>query len=213
MKKTKATTAKTKKSTYHHDDLRSELVKEALLFLKSHRIEDLSLRDLARRLKVSHMAPYRHFATKEDLLVVIIEEGFRQMTAMFDEIKISGKTSFVDTLAFYGKAYVRFFINNPDQARLMFSGLMCDPEKHPKAHSAGMETFGRLVSLVERGQAEGHIRKKDNPMMVSLMIWSSIHGTSMLMLENQFKTIDNAPEVQMDVFVNYTAERLLNGLQ
>lgn len=212
MKKTKTIT-KTKKSSYHHDDLRSALVKEALLFIKSHSADELSLRDLARRLKVSHMAPYRHFKTKEDLLAAIIENGFLRMTAMFDEIKLTGKTSFIDTLAFYGKAYVRFMVQNSDQARLMFSGLLCDPQKFPTTHSAGMGTFGRLANLIKRGQDEGHVRKKDDPMMISLMIWSSIHGTAMLMLEDQFKMIDNAPEVQMDIFVQFMAERLIKGLQ
>lgn len=213
MKKAKAVSSKTKKSTYHHDDLRSALVKEALLFLKNHPAEELSLRELARRLKVSHMAPYRHFKTKDDLFAAIIEAGFLRMTAMFDEIKMSGNPTFLDTLAFYGKAYVTFFVKNPDQARLMFSGLLCDPAKYPTAHEAGMTTFGRLVGLIQRGQAEGKIRKKEDPMMIGLMIWSSIHGTAMLMLENQFSMIDNAPEVQIDVFVQYTAERILTGLQ
>jgi Tetracyclin repressor-like, C-terminal domain len=108
---------------------------------------------------------------------------------------------------------VSFFVKNPDQARLMFNSSMCDPQKFPLAHQAGMETFNRLVSLIQRGQTEGHIHKKDDPIMLALMIWSSIHGTAMLMLENQFKTIDNAPEVQLDVFVKFTTERLLKGLQ
>lgn len=203
-----------KKKLYHHSDLRTALIEEALRFLKKGRAEDLSLREIARRLDVSHMAPYRHFSNKEDLIAAIIEEGFIKLTERFNAVDaMVKKNKFSETLNLYGRTYVEFFIQHPDQSRLMFSGLLCDPSKHETAHKAGQETFMKLVNLIQRGQDEGFIKKKDNPFMVGLMIWSSVHGTAMLMLEDQFKMIDNAPAVQADIFMNFMTEKLLKGLQ
>lgn len=213
MKKQKSSSSKSKKVQYHHDDLRSALVSEGLKFIKSHSADDLSLRELARRLNVSHMAPYRHFPTKDDLLVAIVEDGFLRLTSMFDEIDISDKVDFKEVFSQYGKAYVQFFISNSDQARLMFSGLLCDPEKYESAHKAGQGAFGRLLTLIELGQKTGNISKKDNPYMLGLLIWSSVHGTAMLMLENQFSMIDNAPEIQIEKFMKFMSEKMLKGLK
>lgn len=64
------------KQTYHHGDLRSSIITEALSWIEQENIVSLSLRGIARRLWVSHNAPYRHFPDKESLLVAIAEIGF-----------------------------------------------------------------------------------------------------------------------------------------
>jgi AcrR family transcriptional regulator len=213
MKKAKVKATKTKKKQYHHPDLRDQLVQAAVDFIKDHRAEDLSLREVARGLGVSHMAPYRHFKTKEDLLAAVIQDGFTKLSADFDRVRQDkSKVRFPKLFAEMGKAYVRFVIEHPDQARLMFSGLLCDRQRHLEAHVAGQLTFKKLLEMIELGQTEGYFSKKENPYMLGLMIWSSVHGTSMLMLEDQFRAIDSAPEVQVDLFVDYLTEKMMSGL-
>lgn len=213
MKKKKVIRRQTQRKQYHHPDLRDQLVSAAIDFIKDHRAEDLSLREIARGLGVSHMAPYRHFATKEDLLAAVIENGFRRMSESFDQVKADKQgLSFPKLFSEMGKAYVRFVIQNPDQARLMFSGLLCEPDRHLEAHAAGQGAFKKLLEMIELGQAGGFLSKKDNPYMLGLMIWSSVHGTSMLMLEDQFSMIDSAPEVQLDRFVDFMTEKMMKGL-
>ena len=57
--------------TYHHGDLRAALVAAALDLLETAGEAALSLRAAARACGVSAMAPYRHFADKEDLLEAV----------------------------------------------------------------------------------------------------------------------------------------------
>lgn len=202
-----------KKKLYHHPDLRNQLVQSTIAFLKKHRIDDLSLRGIARELGVSHMAPYRHFSTKEELLAAVIEDGFLKLSAMFDEVAKQEDQSFKAVFTNLGKAYIQFVVKSPDQARLMFSGLMCDPKKHPGAHFAGQESFGRLVKMIEAGKAMSHLSANDETHMQALMMWSAVHGTAMLIIENQFSMIDGVPEFQVDAFANFMAEKLLTGLK
>ena len=56
-------------------DLRQKIIDEALSWIEQENIVSLSLRGIARRLGVSHNAPYRHFPDKESLLVAIAEVG------------------------------------------------------------------------------------------------------------------------------------------
>lgn len=211
-KETEARSRRQRKVAYRHEDLKSSLLQEALLFLKNNAAKDLSLRELARRLDVSHMAPYRHFSNKEELLAEIVERGFKSLSRMFDTARTTAPASFPALFKAYGKAYISFVMEHPDQARLMFSGLICEPKKYQSAHEAGQKTFMRLFELMTWGQETGHVEKKDDPFMLSLMVWSAVHGSSMLMIENQFAMIDNAPEVQLEKYVDFMAEKILKGL-
>ena len=56
------------KSNYHHEGLRTILVKTASLVLEEEGIESLTMRNLSRRVGVSRSAPYRHFEDKLALL-------------------------------------------------------------------------------------------------------------------------------------------------
>ena len=69
------------KSNYHHGDLRQALIDGAIALIAEQDISSLSLREVARRVGVSHAAPYRHFADKEALLAAVAEEGFIRLTA------------------------------------------------------------------------------------------------------------------------------------
>ena len=53
--------------SYHHGNLRAELLDTAVEQLREVGTEELSLRALARAIGVSQTAPYRHFADKGEL--------------------------------------------------------------------------------------------------------------------------------------------------
>ncbi|MDR9405172.1 MAG: TetR/AcrR family transcriptional regulator, partial [Halothece sp. Uz-M2-17] len=80
-------TSKTSK-TYHHGELRENLIEAAITLINEKGISDLSLRQLARYVGVSHNAPYRHFETKQALLMAVAEEGFIALRKRLEEAKI-----------------------------------------------------------------------------------------------------------------------------
>jgi len=50
-----------KRTAYHHGDLRSALLQASLALIDESGIGALSLREVARKAGVSHNAPYPHF--------------------------------------------------------------------------------------------------------------------------------------------------------
>ena len=60
--------------------LRRDLIDAARELVEASGTQGLSLREIARRTDVSHSAPYRHFADKEELLAAVAEQGFRSLT-------------------------------------------------------------------------------------------------------------------------------------
>ncbi len=65
--------------SYHHGALREALLQRAAEVIEAQGVEGLTLRGLARDLNVSHGAPNRHFANREELLTTLATDAWEQM--------------------------------------------------------------------------------------------------------------------------------------
>jgi AcrR family transcriptional regulator len=131
---------------YHHGDLRVALLASAAELLDEGGPEAVSLRECARRAGVSHAAPYRHFATKEALLLALAEEGFDGLAAAGDEAmrRVRDPRERLDA---YGVAYVHFALEHPARFRLMFAGALGGASKHT---GQGPPPGARAYALLSR---------------------------------------------------------------
>ncbi|BBB00296.1 putative TetR family transcriptional regulator [Actinacidiphila reveromycinica] len=78
---------------YHHGHLRAALLAAAERTLRESGAEQISLRDLARQVGVSHAAPSRHFRDRQALLDALAEVGFARLGAeIAAAVDASGRT-------------------------------------------------------------------------------------------------------------------------
>ncbi|MGD1935630.1 MAG: TetR/AcrR family transcriptional regulator [Candidatus Phaeomarinobacter sp.] len=106
--------------SYHHGNLRQDLLQRAAEVIAGDGIEKLSLRALARDLGVSHSAPARHFKDKTALLSALAEESYTRVVA---ELDAAMEAAGSDAMARYnaiGKALVAFALERPAYFRAMF---------------------------------------------------------------------------------------------
>jgi AcrR family transcriptional regulator len=103
----------TKKSGYHHRDLRQSLIGAAIALISEEGISDLSLRQVARRVGVSHNAPYRHFEDKDALLAAVAEQGFQSLKVAMETAKQDIPLGTSQCLEAIGRAYVNFALAHP----------------------------------------------------------------------------------------------------
>ena len=66
--------------TYHHGNLKKELIKCACVMCERDGYTKLSIRSLAKESGVSQTAPYRHFETKEALYASVAQDGFNKLS-------------------------------------------------------------------------------------------------------------------------------------
>src|SRR3954454_22411835 len=107
---------------YHHGNLRSELLQQAEQMLTERGVGELSLRELAREVGVSHAAPRRHFRHKQALLDALAQSGFERLGADLDRAMGRAGGDFHSRLAAFAEAYVRFATRNGPLLELMFAG-------------------------------------------------------------------------------------------
>jgi AcrR family transcriptional regulator len=157
-------------TTYHHGDLPAALLTAAGKALERDGPGGLSLRDAARRAKVSHNAPYRHFKDRDALLAALAAQGFELLgQAMRGH---SGREM--------GEAYVRFALEHPQRFRLMFGGVLSFSD-YPELRAAADAAYQSLV------QAFSDLPRPD---LAAAGAWSLVHGLSHLLLDGHFAHAD-----------------------
>lgn len=109
------------KDTYHHGNLRQELITAGIQMVQQVGIEKLSLRKLAARCGVSEAAPYSHFANKEELLETMQEYVTELlMQCLKEAIAHTDHPDSPAAILNMGKAYVVFFMVHPEYYSFLF---------------------------------------------------------------------------------------------
>lgn len=96
------------KKSYHHNNLKNELIEKGIELVSNYGLSQLSLRKVAQSCNVSHAAPYSHFANKEELVAAMQLHITEQFTDKLLETIEHHKGS-TDFLMEFGKAYISFF--------------------------------------------------------------------------------------------------------
>jgi len=170
----------TKKSTYHHGNLREALIASALEILKEGTLQDLSLRALARKAGVSQTAPYRHFEDKEALIVVLIQEGSNLMQKSM-RLALEKSEDPVEQLIDMGIAYYDFSQEHPAHFRLMFGGNLENKEKYSSLIETEQQGYELVQTVVDRCMKLPGAPKLSAE-LVRLTCWSLVHGLANLIL-------------------------------
>ena len=170
---------------YHHGNLRRAVIDTAMAMLHEGKNWQFTLREVARRAGVSHAAPYRHFPDKAALLSEMTLLGFDRLREALTAARPARPQSIRDEFLTVARAYVRFGTSNPALYRLMFGG---DEGKAADVHlnERALAAFGVLLELLERGQAEGVLRKRDVRGQAAAC-WALMHGITMLTIDGLFR--------------------------
>lgn len=170
--------------TYHHGNLRAELLDTAIAQLRDTAAEDLSLRALARSVGVSQTAPYRHFADKGELLAAMATHGYR---CLLDALRKAGNDAGDnprEQLFAFAHAYVDYAASNPQLFKLMFGPAVQPAEKYPELRQASRDTFALVQDILQRGVDQGLFAPLDDTAYLANSAWSSIYGLSTLLVDS-----------------------------
>ena len=110
---------KTKKS-YHHGNLREELIEKGIEMINEVGEEKLSLRKVAKMCGVSNAAPYTYFKKKSDLLYAMSDYIWGILAMELDRTRKKYENQ-EDLLVKLGKTYVMFFCENHKYYHFMIS--------------------------------------------------------------------------------------------
>ncbi len=195
---------------YHHGDLRHALLAAALEVIEDRGPRDLSLREVARRAGVSTAAPYRHFSSRDALLVALAEQGFR---ALGDRLRaaVAPLTDPLERLGAAGVAFVGFAADHPAHYAVMSSPALLGPTTDPDLAAVSEATLSILLDAIGDGQRAGLVRDGD-PRRLALVAWSGVHGLASLIGSGQLDVL-GLDEAEVEPLARYVTDVLLAGLR
>jgi AcrR family transcriptional regulator len=158
-------------------DLGEACVDEAMHIIQDAGIEGLSLREVARRLGVSHQAPYRHYPSRDHLLAEIVDRCFSGFDAFLAEVPETDDPK--ADLRALGLRYLEYARTHPLEYRLMFGARLPDPELHPKMMEKGCGAFDQLRAFLARvldAPVEAPVVTLE-----AMFVWSTIHGLASIL--------------------------------
>ncbi|MEV0295508.1 TetR/AcrR family transcriptional regulator [Nocardia sp. NPDC050710] len=193
----------TRARSYHHGDLRAELLQRAEATLRESGVDGLSLRQLARDIGVSHAAPTRHFRDKQALLDAIAVAGFERLGDSFENLTSTG--SFTEPMRAMARTYLRFATDNAELLALMFARRY-SPVAGDAMSRAVDRAFATPIALIAAAQDRGEIIPGD-PRRIALTAVAALQGLATF-LGSGLVVAEDA-----DAWLDETVAHLMLGLR
>lgn len=193
---------------FHHGHLRQALIDAALA---APDIEGLSLRQLAAGIGVTAAAAYRHFGSREDLLLEVARVGFDRLlvrfAGSFDIARPPADAAEARArLLRLAQAYLQFADDEPALWRLMFGAQGAGyraTARTPGRRSSYDHLPAALLGLHRAGVTARPPDERD-----ALFAWSAIHGAAALRIGRVPAALVPLPELAREV-----ASRVIDALR
>lgn len=165
-------------ATYHHGNLRSELLDHALARVRVGGPSALVLRDLAKAVGVTPAALYRPFPSADHLragVSLLCRQRLAEAMLRAREATPRGPNGAIRRFDAIGRAYVRFAIDEPGWFAAAF--LVCPVET---AEVEDPSAWGVLQVALDELVVAGAMDVDRRP-SAAMIAWSGVHGLGMLL--------------------------------
>lgn len=159
-------------------ELRDACIVAAQQVIAERGIEHLSLREVARKLGVSHQAPYKHYPSRDHLLSEVMRRCFQGFAAHLDARPRFNDP--VQDLESLGQQYLAYARQHPLQYRLMFSTTWPASAQQPDLVRDATHAFDVLRGVLRRLHGDG-AAQREAVELDALYIWSTMHGLAGVM--------------------------------
>lgn len=173
--------------------LKEACLRAAREFIAEHGVEHLSLREVARRLGVSHQAPYRHYPSRDHLLVEVMRCCFRDFAAFLDD-----RGTHADPrrdLGALGARYLDYAVHHAVEYRLMFGTPWPAIGEELGLAADAIHAFDVLRRVLRRihGEQATARRRVD---LDAMFIWANMHGMATITQSNVMAHLGLAARVE-----------------
>lgn len=188
--------------------LRDRCLDEALQAIAADGVESLSLRAVARRLGVSHQAPYKHFASRDHLLVEVIRRCLHQFA---EHLRASGRgRDAADAMQALGQAYLDYALSRRLEYRLMFATLWPEVAFEADLGTDARAAFDVLCARLAAVRPDLGDKGLERH---ALFVWSAMHGVAGVLESGSMRYLgmDQAAQAAAVAHVMQVVEQAIAG--
>ncbi|WP_425259314.1 TetR/AcrR family transcriptional regulator [Rubrivivax sp. RP6-9] len=191
-------------------DLKEACVLAAREVIAELGVEQLSLREVARKLGVSHQAPYRHYPSRDHLLAEVMRRCFESFARALDDRERFDAP--MDDLGSLGRRYLGYAAAHPLEYRLMFGTPWPEPAAHPALAREAAHAFDVLRGVLRRSGGDSATARAQVDLH-AMFVWSTMHGFASITQASVMDCLAVAPKVaaQAPAHVMRMIEAALRG--
>ncbi|MHB8062171.1 MAG: TetR/AcrR family transcriptional regulator [Ruminiclostridium sp.] len=158
-------------SILHRKD---SLILTAIEVLNELGIQGLSTREIARRQGVSEATLFRHYKTKSDLLVAMIDYDSKFDSDIITSVRMK-KLNPRAAIIYFINSFAEYYENYPAITAISqaYDVLSCEPLLADKIKHSFFTRLGFLKELTLEAQLVGEINKVDDSEKLAYLIWGS----------------------------------------
>ncbi len=142
---------------------RESVILTAIEIIDELGIQGLSTREIAKRQGISEGTLFRHFATKNDIVLAVLDYFSKYDGDIFHSVRLKGLKP-KEAITFFADSYVTYYENYPAITAMtqIYGVLSHEPDFVPKIHSIlnGRKSF--LKKVIEEGQKVGELKTDAN---------------------------------------------------
>ena len=156
--------------SYHHGNLKQELIDCACRLCERDGYTKLSIRTLAKESGVSQTAPYRHFETKEALYASVAQDGFNKLSKAI-HVNVDKKVTKKQIVDMAIK-YIEFGLKNANTYDLMFGTAVGNFADYPELLKSANSSYENLrLSFSKLANDSDEVID-----FKCITLWSMVHG-------------------------------------
>lgn len=191
------------------DNTDRRIAAAALRVLEKEGPPAVTMRRIAKAVRVTPMAIYHHFPNREALLKTVTDREFEKLAAFMDARHRSGRDSERGRLLRVMDYYIDYAFKHPKVFDYVFSQYRTDARRFPRDFRARRSpTMNRVADTVASAMARKEIRK-DDVWEVAMELWAHVHGYVALFRAGRFAL----SEKQFRSLCQRSLKRLINGLK
>ena len=170
--------------------MREQCIDVSLKIIAEEGIKNLSIREVARRIGVSHGAPYKHFANRDALITEIAIEGIDVLREYLMRGVDYQNQEPRDNFLRMCQNYVGFAMEQHDYFQLiLWSDLPRTNDEYPRLATAAQDLFASLHQMLN------HVKTRydlihDSDQLAVLHMFSTVHGYASLMSSGKLAVLD-----------------------
>lgn len=175
------------KNSYHHGNLIETLLAVTVSLIEENGVEQLSVREVAKRAKVSPGAPFRHFKNKNALLTAVAEQAMARLTiAIEDKIKNEGNEDPIETFHALGNAYLNWALNNPTHFQIISSRNLIDFNSSKQLVEQNENIRNIMIRLIQKAKEQGVLNEKLDTDDLIFVTRAFVYGVARMWVDRHF---------------------------
>jgi AcrR family transcriptional regulator len=198
---------------YHHGDLRRVLIDAALKLAEEGGLEQISVREAARRAGVSPGAPFRHFASRDALMTAVAEEAQRRFRVEIEAALAEAPADDpLKRFRNFGLAYLRWAMRNPAHFEIISTGRYFDLNSAGELARDNAELIAMTERTLSEAAARGQLRALDLK-DVKIAGRALVYGFARMNIDRHFPrwgvgsdAIERTAEAVLDLFIQGIAK-------